>query len=128
MYLDYEQYQSMGGGLDTSAFTQYERKAEYAINAQGAGMTGKRIGKLTELPQAVTDCTFDLIQFLSSNASDSKTVASESQTSGGVSESVSYNVLDNERIEAETESIIYNTFFGGGIGDLLYRGILSDDV
>lgn len=129
MYLDYDEYQSMGGNLDNSAFAQWERKAEYEINAQAAGKTGTRISKLTELPQAVKDCTFDLIQFLSVNADNGdKTVTSESQSSGGVSESYSYNVLDKDQIQAETESIIYNTFFGGGIGDLLYRGLTADDV
>lgn len=128
MYLEYDEYQAMGGTLDNSAFTQWERKAEYEINAQAAGKTGTRISKLSELPQAVKDCTFDLVQFLSTNVSDSKTVTSESQSSGGVSESYSYNVLDKDRIQAETESIIYNTFFGGGIGHLLYRGLTADDV
>lgn len=128
MYLDYDEYQTMGGTLDMSAFTQWERKAAYEINAQAAGKTGTRISKLSEKPQAIKDCTFDLVQFLSANSNDSKTVTSESQSSGGVSESYSYNVLDNERIQAETESIIYNTFFGGGIGDLLYRGLTADDV
>ncbi len=129
MYLDYETYQNeYGGNLDTAAFTQFERKAEYEINAQAAGKTGKRISNLTETPQAVKDCVFDLIQFLSANVSDSKTITNESQSSGGVSESFSYNILDNDQIQAETESIIYNTFFGGGIGDLLYRGLTADDV
>lgn len=128
MYLEYDEYQAMDGTLDNSVFTLWERKAEYEINAQAAGKTGTRISKLTELPQAVKDCTFDLIQFLSANASDGKTVTSESQSSGGVSESYSYNVLDKDRIQAETESIIYNTFFGGGIGHLLYRGLTDDDV
>ena len=131
MYLEYDEYQAMGGTLDNSDFTLWERKAEYEINAQAAGNTGKRIKKLSELsglPQSVKDCTFDLIQFLSANVSDNKTVTSESQSSGGVSESYSYKVLDNDQIQAETESIIYNTFFGGGIGDLLYRGLTADDV
>lgn len=129
MYLDYEEYTAMGGNLGNSAFTQWESKAEYEINAQSAGKTGMRISKLPELPQAVKDCTFDLIQFLSVNAdSGNKTVTSESQSSGGVSESYSYNVLDKDQIQAECESIIYNTFFGGGIGHLLYRGLTADDV
>lgn len=128
MYLDYDEYAGMGGNLDTSAFAQWERKAEYEINSQAAGKTGTRISKLTELPKAVKDCTFDLIQFLSENAGCLKTVTSESQSSGGVSESYSYNVLDKDQIQAETESIIFNTFYGGGIGELLYRGLTNDDV
>lgn len=128
MYLEYDEYQNMGGTLDTSAFTLWERKAEYEINAQAAGKTGTRISKLTELPQAVKDCTFDLIQFLSANATDSKTVTSESQSSGGVSESYSYNVLDDDDIRDEANERIREFFYGGGIGDLLYRGLYPDDV
>lgn len=129
MYFDYNEYQDRGGNLDNSAFEQWERKAEYEINAQAAGKTGTRISKLTELPKAIKDCTFDLIQFLSANADNgNKTVTSESQSSGGISESYSYNVLDKDQIQTETESIIYNTFYGGGIGDLLYRGLTKDDV
>lgn len=128
MYLEYDEYQAMGGTLDNSAFTQWERKAEYEINAQAAGKTGTRISKLSELPQAVKDCTFDLIQFLSANTSDSKTVTSESQSSGGVSESYSYNVLDDSQVQTKTEDIIYKAFYGGGIRDLLYRGLTADDV
>jgi len=128
MYLEYDEYQDMGGTLDMSAFTQWERKAEYEINAQAAGKTGTRISKLSELPQAVKDCTFGLIQFLSANASDSKTVTSESQSSGGVTESISYNVLDKDQIQGECESIIYDAFYGGGVGHLLYRGLMADDV
>jgi hypothetical protein len=128
MYLDYDTYLEMGGNLDNSAFTRWERKAEYEINAQAAGKTGTRISKLEETPQAVKDCTFDLIQFLSDNTADGKTVTSESQSSGGVSESYSYNVLGKDQIQAEAESIIYNAFYGGGIGDLLYRGLTNDDV
>lgn len=129
MYLDYDEYQSMGGNLDNSAFAQWERKAEYEINAQAAGKTGTRISKLTELPQAVKDCTFDLIQFLSVNADNGdKTVTSESQSSGGVSESYSYNVFDKSQIKVEIDDIIYNAFYGGDIGYMLYRGLLPNDV
>ncbi|MCI9085761.1 MAG: hypothetical protein HFE51_04985 [Clostridia bacterium] len=131
MYLYYDEYQNMGGTLDMSAFTLWERKAEYEINSQAAGRTGTRISnavELTGLPQAVKDCTFDLVQFLSANAIDSKTVTSESQSSGGVSESYSYNVLDKSQIRVEIDDIIYNAFYGCDIGYMLYRGLLPNDV
>lgn len=128
MYLDYDEYQSMGGTLDTAAFTPLERKAAYMIREQAAGMTGKRIDKLPELPQAIKDCIFDLISLLHANSLSEKQISSESQSSGGVFESVTYNVLDETRVKAETENIIYSTFYGGGIGDLLYRGLTAYDV
>lgn len=128
MYLDFDEYQSMGGSLDASAFTQFERKAAYEINAQSAGKTGSRLNKLEEVPQAVKDCVFDLIEFMSNNSSNGKVITSESQSSGGVSESFSYAVLDDTQVQNQIDDIIYNNFYGGGIGDLLYRGLLPDDV
>ena len=70
MYLTYDEFKNMGGTLDETAFKIFNRRAEYLINAQGNGRTGDRIGKLTELPQAVKDCTFELINHLSDNAFD----------------------------------------------------------
>lgn len=123
MYLEYSEFQQMGGNLDSSAFALYERRAENLINSQAAGQTGTRIAKLTELPSAIKECVFDLVMFLSSNADYNRVVTSESQSSGGVSESVSYNVMDATQINAQIDDIIYNGFYGGGVGDLLYRGV-----
>lgn len=122
MYLDYATYLNMGGTLEQSAFNLLERKAETLIKSQAMGQTGKRIGKLTELPQAVKDCTFDLIQHLSENAFDGKSAQSESQSLGGQSESYTYLKLTKEQADSSADDIIFNAFFGGGIGNLLYWG------
>lgn len=126
VYLTYEEYKQMGGSLDNAAFNIAERKARQLINAQAGGQTGERIGKLTVLPQAVKDCTFDLISFMSANSANEKQVSSESQSQGGTSESVSYVTKTDEQITAEADEIIFNSFYGGGIGELLYRGINND--
>ena len=114
----------MGGTLDNSAFTALDRKAEYLINSQAGGKTGERIGKLTEIPQAVIDCTFDLIQHLSANAFDGSTVASESQSLGGQSESYSYSVLSKEQADSEAEDIIFTYLYPVKIDgvSILHRG------
>ena len=124
MYLNYQTYKDMGGTLDNSAFTAIDRKAEYLINSQAGGKTGERIGKLTEIPQAVIDCTFDLIQHLSANAFDGSTVASESQSLGGQSESYSYSVLSKEQADSETEDIIFTYLYPIKIDgvSILHRG------
>ena len=124
MYLNYQTYKNMGGTLDNSAFTALDRKAEYLINSQVGGKTGERIGKLTELPQAVIDCTFDLIQHLSANSFDGSTVASESQSLGGQSESYSYSVLSKEQADSETEDIIFTYLYQVKIDgvSILHRG------
>ena len=124
MYLDYQTYKNMGGTLDNSAFTALDRKAEYLINSQAGGKTGERIGKLTEIPQAIIDCTFDLITHLSVNAFDGSTVASESQSLGGQSESYSYSVLSKEQADSEAEDIIFNYLYPVKIDgvSILYGG------
>lgn len=121
MYLTYPEYLQMGGTLDNAAFLIAERKAEYLINAQAGGQTGARLVELTVLPQPVKACVFDLIT-LSANYDGERQIASESQSQGGASESIAYVTKTDAEIQAECESVIYNTFFGGGIGYLLYRG------
>lgn len=126
MYLCYDEYVSMGGALDASAFHMYGRRAEKILNAQAGGQTGRRIGKIINagegVPCAVKDCIFELVEFLSVNSPQTKQVASESQTLGGQSENISYVTLTKEQIKAECSDIIYNSIFGGGMGELLYGG------
>ncbi len=111
MYLTYNEFLDMGGTLDETAFKQLSRKAEYFINSQAGGKAGVRIGKLAELPQAVKDCTFDLILHLGNNAFDGSNIQSESQSLGGQSESVSYLRLTKEESDAEAEDIIFTYLY-----------------
>ena len=125
MYLDYQTYQTMGGDLDNSAFTVIDRRAEYLINSQAGGKTGLRIRQLSELPQAVIDCTFDLITHLSTSTDN---IASESQTLGGQSESKSY--ISKEEINAEAFSIIHSYLYPIEIEghSILYKGVTPWDM
>ena len=111
MYLDYQTYQNMGGTLDNSAFTALNRKAEYLVNSQAGGKTGERIGKLTELPTAVTDCIFDLIEHLNNNSFNGSNVQSESQSLGGQSESYTYSTMNKSESDEETNNIIFNYLY-----------------
>ncbi len=125
MYLDYQTYQTMGGDLDNSAFTKYNRKAEYLIKSQAGGKTGLRIGQLSELPQAVIDCTFDLIAHLSETPA---CVASESQSLGGQSESKSY--LSRNDLDEETLEIIHIYLYPIKLDgySILYKGDIPWDI
>ena len=124
MYLTYSEYQNMGGTLDETAYNTFKRKAEYAVNSQANGKTGERIGKLTELPQSVKDCIFELIAHLSANAFDGTAVQSESQSLGGQSESYTYARLTKAEADAQAEEII-STYLSpikyNGVS-VLYRG------
>lgn len=127
MYLSYTEYVAMGGALDSSAFSAAERRAEYLINAQAGGQTGNRLRKLPEVPQAVKDCVFELAGYLSAAPAPGKQVASESQSQGGASESYSYVTVTEEELAAKYETVIEDYFRGGGIGNLLYRGVRYDE-
>ena len=124
MYLTYLEYNLMGGALDAAAFNVLNRKAEYVVRSQANGRTGKRIDELSEVPQAVKDCIFELINHLSQNRFDGMTVKSESQSLGGQSESYTYATLTKEEVDNETEGIIFNylsTVEKNGVS-ILYRG------
>ena len=124
MYLTEKEYTEMGGVLSGSAFSIAERKAEYFINAQGNGATGKRIEQLGELPQAVKDCVFDLINHFSSNSFDGSNVQSESQSLGGQSESYTYSRMTKEEAEAEAYNLVFDYLYNielNGVS-ILYAG------
>ena len=105
MYLDYQTYKNMGGTLDNSAFTTAERKAEYLVNSQAGGKTGERLSEFSTLPQAVKDCVFELVNHLTEYGG--KMVASESQSLGGQSESVSYVTMSAQEAQEAALYIIY---------------------
>ena len=105
MYLDYQTYKNMGGTLDNSAFTTAERKAEYLVNSQAGGKTGERLSEFSTLPQAVKDCVFELVNHLTEYGG--KMVASESQSLGGQSESVSYVTVNAQEAQEAALDIIY---------------------
>lgn len=122
MYLSYAEYVVMGGTLDDTAFIPLERKARYLINAQASGRCGDRIAELTELPECVKECVFELVSFGSANNVTDKQIASESQSQGGASESLSYVTRTDSEIEKQEESIVHDFLYGGGYGHLLYKG------
>lgn len=124
MYLTYDEFKTMGGTLDETAFKIFNRRAEYLINAQGNGRTGDRIGKLTELPQAVKDCTFELINHLNDNAFDGSNIQSESQSLGAQSESFTYSKLSKDESDTEVSGIIFNFLYNVKIDgvSILYLG------
>ena len=122
-YLTFDEYVKMGGVLDETAFNPLARKAEYHINAQASGMTGVRIKRLAEIPECVKDCMYELISLFNLNRTNDRQIASESQSQGGTSESVSYVQKTDEEVNMQAENMICDFFFGGGIGRLLYRGL-----
>ena len=123
MYLDYQTYKNMGGTLDNSAFTTAERKAEYLVNSQAGGKTGERLSEFATLPQAVKDCVFELVNHLTEYGG--KMVASESQSLGGQSESVSYVTVSAQEAQEAAIDIIYRYLYPVKLNgvSVLYGGV-----
>ncbi len=122
MYLEYADYVEMGGILDEDVYNSLEKKARYLINSQASGRCGDRIAELSVLPECIKECVFELVSFLAVNNSTDKQIASESQSQGGASESLSYITKTDAEIEQQEESIIHDYLYGGGYGHLLYKG------
>lgn len=127
-YLDFATYSNLGGTLSEAAFEALEKRAEYLINSQAAGQTGKRIARLSAVPACVTDCVAELISYMDTNGTPATTkgIASASQSSDGVSESYSYIAKTTDEQNTEMSDIIYTYLYGGGYGNLLYRGLNID--
>ena len=122
MYLTYGEYKEKCGTLEEAAFVMLEKRARYLIKAQCGGMTGERIEKLDNIPEAVKDCVMELIPHISANKGTDGQISSKSQSQGGRSESVSYAAKTKAETDSETNDIIFTTLFGGGCGMLLYMG------
>jgi hypothetical protein len=121
-YLTYEEYISIGGTLEMTAFDRNIDRAFGKIDNATFG----RLEKMTETPRQVKACCRGLVEYLANNVSG-KTLTSKSQSAGGVSESESYANKSAEDIESEIANIIFD-YLGSVKTDngtpLLYRGAM----
>jgi hypothetical protein len=121
-YLTYEEYTSIGGALEMTAFNRNIDRVFGIIDNATFG----RIEKMAETPRQVKACCRELVEYLSNNAT-SKTITSKSQSAGGVSESESYATKTASDIEAEIANILFD-YLGSVKTDngtpLLYRGAM----
>lgn len=102
-YLTYEEYTSLGGVCDLTAFNRNIDRACLAID----NATFNRIQAMAEVPQRVKACCRDLIEYYATNANTSeKGVASWSQSAGAVSESVAYATKTADDIKSDVDDII----------------------
>ena len=123
IYLTYDEYVGIGGTLDLTAFDRYiDRVCGIIDNA-----TFGRLEKMTEIPRQVRACCRELVEYMAKNVEQGN-VSSQSQSAGGVSESVTYTTKTTEDIENECANIIFD-FLGSVKTDngipLLYRGAVS---
>ena len=92
MYLTYEEYKAIGGTLEASAFLRAVSRACAIIDSA----TQKRCKQMHDVPDEIKYLTRDIVDYISVSCGASQQVASESQTQGGTSESVSYSVATTD--------------------------------
>lgn len=135
MYLTYEEYQNMGGTLETTAFNEYEFEAESIIN----WYTFNRLKKSTTYPEELSRCMYSLIKLCAEKAGLLSNGASgdESGTGGSViasqsndGVSVSYNIISASEAFKLCGDEVGNTvkrYLNGVTNELgrklLYRGL-----
>ena len=138
MYLEYADYQEMGGTLDETTFQQLEFEARAVID----WWTFNRLQNESEYPEAVKRCVFKLIGLINDkqkamvidaqdeNGSIKAGIARESND--GVS--TSYNTLsakeavDSLQKEFETTIRMYLSSVKNSLGHkVLYRGIYPNE-
>lgn len=104
-YLTYEEYTSLGGVLDVTAFNRNIDRACAIID----GATQNRVHAMSEVPRKVKACCRDLVEYCATNASTTeKGVASWSQSAGAVNESVTYTTQTADDVQSTVDNIIYD--------------------
>lgn len=144
MYLEYEEYQEMGGTLDVTTFNLLEFEAESLVNWYTFDRLKNTDTTIYQYPPELSRCMYALIERLKLKM-DAMTVQPSSSESGGGSTaaithqsndgvSISYNVVSASQAvslsKAECGEIISRSLQGvkDALGHkLLYRGIYPDE-
>ena len=121
-YLDYQEYVSIGGVCDATAFNRNIDRACAMIDNR----TQSRLECFEEIPKIVNVVCADLVDYISTNTVE-KVITSKSQSAGGVSESESYATKTAEDYSADLDRIfeplaVVKTKNGVSI---LYKGAMS---
>ena len=123
IYLTYDEYSTMGGICDLTAFNRnIDRACGIIDNA-----THNRIARMAEVPQRAKALCRDLVEYLVRNDTTEIAVTSRSQSAGGVSESESYEIKSREEIQADIDNIIADYLIAETDDNgtpLLYRGCI----
>ena len=123
IYLTYDEYSTMGGILDLTAFNRNIDRACAMIDNR----TQSRLECFEEFPQIVKVVCADLVEYIANNSVEKPIVTSKSQSAGGVSESESYATKTAEDYSTDLDRIfeplaVVKTKNGVSV---LYRGAMS---
>lgn len=103
-YLKYQEYLTLDGVLDETAFNRNIDRACSVIDAY----TFNRIGIMAKTPEIVKPLCRDLVEYYATNSNvNEKDVSSWSQSAGPVSESVSYSEKSSDDIEMDIRNLIF---------------------
>ena len=122
-YLTYEEYQEIGGTLDSTAFNRNIDRACAMIDIR----TQSRLEAFEDIPQIVKIVCADLVEYIATNSVEKPAVTSKSQSAGGVSESESYATKTAESFENDIDKIFEPLLLvktKNGIS-VLYKGAMS---
>lgn len=121
MAIQYADYTDIGGRCDERTFKRFVFRAYAIINNETHG----RAAALESDPEAVKYCVRDLIEAMAANTSPKGlAISSESQSTGGVSESYSYAVKAEDELKDSLTDIVYDYLLNVEVDgvSLLYRG------
>ena len=123
-YLDYQEYVSIGGICDATAFNRNIDRACGVID----NATHNRIEYMADVPRMAKALCRDLVEYLARYSTSDMVVSSRSQSAGGVSESESYATKTADDVYGDIQNMIYdyllNVTDDKGV-PLLYRGAMS---
>lgn len=120
-YLSYQEYLTIGGTLDATAFNRNIVRACGVIDSE----TGNKLDRMTAVPENVKHCARDLVEYFEANKTTETAVTSRSQSAGGISESESYGTKTADDMYGDICNILYDYLFTvkDDCGNsLLYRG------
>ena len=121
IYLTYEEYSTMGGICDLTAFNRFSDRAFGIID----NATHNRIEYMVDVPQRAKSLCRDLVEYLARNDTTEIAVTSRSQSAGGVSESESYVTKTEVELQADIDNMIADYLMAETDDNgtpLLYRG------
>ena len=122
-YLDYQEYVSIGGVCDATAFNRFiDRSCGIIDNA-----THNHIEYMAEVPQKAKALCRDLVEYLARYSTSDMVVSSRSQSAGGVSESESYATKTADDVYSDIQNMIYDYLLNVTDDNgtpLLYRGCI----
>lgn len=121
MYLTHQEYQDMGGTLDSAAFFRWEYSARALVDQH----TFKRVSRMATTPESVKRLMVELIGMAERQGKEQETPSVTSFSTDGYSESYAKPMTAIEAANAMTALIVQ--YLSGETDDngtpLLYRGV-----